>query len=262
MTVYNRTPRAAAAWREEFGGATADRHPLRPGPSSCSCASVPTTTCASHDRSRRRAVGHARRVSARRPHDRVCRARGGAPRSRGQRRRGLRRRTGVGRGGAQQGTLTGSCAAAREDAVVRAAIVIDAYARACTRLGGPGAGQRCKMVNQIAIAGLLQALAEAIDFAQRAGLDIDTVVRTISQGAAGSWQMENRATTMAAGEFDFGFALDWMRKDLGLCLREADRLGASLPVTALVDQHYARLQRDGHGRWDSSALIALLSSPT
>jgi 3-hydroxyisobutyrate dehydrogenase len=137
--------------------------------------------------------------------------------------------------------------------------VIDAYALACTLLGPSGSGQLCKMVNQISIAGLLQGLSEGIDFATRAGLDIEKVVDTISKGAAGSWQMENRATTMAANEFDFGFALDWMRKDLGICLAEGDRVGASLPVTALVDQFYARLQRQGHGRWDTSSLIHLLN---
>ncbi|MEZ5243688.1 MAG: NAD(P)-dependent oxidoreductase [Acidimicrobiales bacterium] len=162
-----------------------------------------------------------------------------------------------GQAGAENGVLTVMCGGDEAD-FDRAAPVIDAYARACTLLGPSGSGQLCKMVNQIAIAGLVQGLAEGIDFAVRAGLDVGTVVETISRGAAGSWQMENRATTMAAGEFDFGFALDWMRKDLGICLAEADRIGASLPVTALVDQFYARLQRQGHGRWDSSSLISLL----
>ncbi|MDW3217776.1 MAG: NAD(P)-dependent oxidoreductase [Acidimicrobiales bacterium] len=162
-----------------------------------------------------------------------------------------------GQAGAENGTLTVMCGGDQPD-FDRAAPIIDAYARAVTLLGGPGSGQLCKMVNQICIAGLLQGLAEGVDFATRAGLDIDTVVETISKGAAGSWQMENRATTMAADEFDFGFALDWMRKDLGICLTEGDRVGASLPVTALVDQFYARLQRQGHGRWDTSSLISLL----
>jgi len=163
-----------------------------------------------------------------------------------------------GQAGAENGVLTVMCGGAQEH-FDQVAPVIDAYARACTLLGGPGSGQLCKMVNQISIAGLLQGLAEGIDFASRAGLDIEKVVDTISKGAAGSWQMENRAPTMAAGEFDFGFALDWMRKDLGICLAEGDRIGASLPVTALVDQFYAQLQRQGHGRWDTSSLISLLS---
>jgi 3-hydroxyisobutyrate dehydrogenase-like beta-hydroxyacid dehydrogenase len=162
-----------------------------------------------------------------------------------------------GQAGAENGALTVMCGGDQTD-FDRVAPVIDAYARACTWLGPSGSGQLCKMVNQIAIAGILQGLSEGIDFAVRAGLDIDTVVETISKGAAGSWQMENRASTMAAREFDFGFALDWMRKDLGICLTEADRVGASLPVTALVDQFYARLQRQGHGRRDTSALISLL----
>ena len=162
-----------------------------------------------------------------------------------------------GQAGAENGVLTVMCGGEQE-VFDRAAPVIDAYARAVTLVGGPGSGQLTKMVNQISIAGLLQGLSEGIDFAMRAGLDVDGVVDTISKGGAGSWQMENRATTMAAGKFDFGFALDWMRKDLGICLTEADRIGASLPVTALVDQFYARLQREGHGRWDTSSLIRLL----
>jgi 2-hydroxy-3-oxopropionate reductase len=140
----------------------------------------------------------------------------------------------------------------------RAVPVIDAYARTVTRLGPPGSGQLTKMVNQICIAGLLQALSEGIDFARRAGLDVDQVVETISQGAAGSWQMANRGSTMGSREFDFGFALNWMRKDLAICFDEAKRIQATLPVTAVVDQFYARLQRQGHGRWDTSSLIELL----
>ena len=162
-----------------------------------------------------------------------------------------------GESGARNGALTVMCGG--DQAVFdRAEPVIGAYARAVTRLGGPGAGQLTKMVNQICIAGMLQGLAEGIDFARRAGLDVDQVVDTISQGAAGSWQMENRGSTMGRRQFDFGFALDWMRKDLAICLAEAERIGATLPVTALVDQYYARLQRRGRGRWDTSSLIELL----
>ena len=162
-----------------------------------------------------------------------------------------------GESGARNGVLTVMCGG--EAAVFdRAAPVIGAYARAVTRLGSPGAGQLTKMVNQICIAGMLQGLSEGIDFARRAGLDVDQVVDTISQGAAGSWQMENRGSTMGRRQFGFGFALDWMRKDLAICLAEAERIGATLPVTALVDQYYARLQRQGHGRWDTSSLIELL----
>ena len=162
-----------------------------------------------------------------------------------------------GQAGAENGVLTVMCGGAEAD-FDRAAAVIDAYSRACNLLGGPGSGQLCKMVNQICIAGLVQGLSEGIDFAQRAGLDVGAVVETISKGAAGSWQMENRAQTMADGTFDYGFALDWMRKDLRICFDEAGRNGATLPITAIVDQFYARLQRQGHGRWDTSTLIHLL----
>jgi 3-hydroxyisobutyrate dehydrogenase-like beta-hydroxyacid dehydrogenase len=163
-----------------------------------------------------------------------------------------------GQAGAQSGQLTVMCGADDEGVYEAARAVIMAYARECRRLGPAGAGQTTKMVNQICIAGLLQGLAEGIAFAQRAGLDIDEVVSTISQGAAGSWQMQNRARTMAAGEFDFGFAVQWMRKDLAICLAEADRLGAMLPVTALVDQFYKQVIERGGRRWDTSSLVHLL----
>ncbi len=162
-----------------------------------------------------------------------------------------------GQAGAENGVLTVMCGGEQEH-FDRAAAVIDAYSRACNLLGGPGSGQLTKMVNQIAIAGLLQGLSEAVNFAQSAGLDVSQVVDTISKGAAGSWQMENRAETMAADKFDYGFALDWMRKDLRIAMEEAGRVGASLPVTAMIDQFYARLQAQGHGRWDTSTLIHLL----
>jgi len=125
-------------------------------------------------------------------------------------------------------------------------------------MGGPGSGQLTKMVNQICIAGLVQALSEGINFAAKAGLDVEKVLDVISKGAAQSWQMENRGKTMVAGKFDFGFAVDWMRKDLGICIAEGRSNGAALPVTALVDQFYARLQAKGGGRWDTSSLIHLL----
>jgi len=140
----------------------------------------------------------------------------------------------------------------------RAEKVIAAYARMCKLLGPAGSGQLTKMVNQICIAGLVQGLAEGIHFAKRAGLDIDAVIETISKGAAQSWQMENRYKTMAAGKFDFGFAVDWMRKDLSICAGEARKNGASLPVAALVDQFYAEVQKMGGRRWDTSSLIARL----
>ena len=159
-----------------------------------------------------------------------------------------------GQAGAEGGVLTVMCGGDQDD-FDRVAPVIDAYSRACNRLGGPGAGQLTKMVNQICIAGLVQGLSEGINFAQRAGLDVTAVVDTISKGAAGSWQMENRAQTMADGVFDYGFALDWMRKDLRICFEEAQRNGAPLPIAEIVDGFYAELQDEGLGRWDTSTLI-------
>ncbi len=162
-----------------------------------------------------------------------------------------------GEAGAQNGALTVMCGG---DAGVfaQAEKVIAAYARACNLLGASGSGQLAKMVNQICIAGVVQGLAEALHFAQKANLDIEKLIATISKGAAQSWQMENRYKTMTAGKFDFGFAVDWMRKDLGICLTEARRNGAHLPLTALVDQFYSEVQAMGGKRWDTSSLIALL----
>jgi 3-hydroxyisobutyrate dehydrogenase len=140
----------------------------------------------------------------------------------------------------------------------RAQPVISAYARMVGLMGPAGAGQLTKMINQICIAGLVQGLAEGIHFGKQAGLDIEKVIEVISKGAAGSWQMENRHKTMNAGKYDFGFAVDWMRKDLGICLAEADRNGAKLPVTALVDQFYKDVQQMGGKRWDTSSLLARL----
>jgi 3-hydroxyisobutyrate dehydrogenase len=162
-----------------------------------------------------------------------------------------------GQAGAENGALTVMCGG-EEIAFRRAEPVIAAYAKACNLLGPVGSGQLAKMVNQICIAGLVEGLAEGLHFAKRAGLDIEKLIATISKGAAQSWQMENRYKTMADGKFDFGFAVDWMRKDLGICLSEARRNGAHLPVTALVDQFYSEVQKMGGKRWDTSSLIALL----
>jgi 3-hydroxyisobutyrate dehydrogenase len=162
-----------------------------------------------------------------------------------------------GQAGAENGVLTVMCGGDAEP-YGRAEKVIAAYARMCKLLGPAGAGQLTKMVNQICIAGLVQGLSEGIHFAQKAGLDVEAVIETISKGAAQSWQMENRYKTMAAGKFDFGFAVDWMRKDLSICLGEARKNGASLPVSALVDQFYAEVQKMGGRRWDTSSLIARL----
>ena len=162
-----------------------------------------------------------------------------------------------GQAGAENGVLTVMCGG---DAPVyaRAEPVIAAFARACRLMGPSGAGQLTKMVNQICIGGLVQALSEGVHFAQAAGLDVEAVIEVISKGAAQSWQMENRYRTMNEGKFDFGFAVDWMRKDLSICLEEARRNGAQLPVTALVDQFYADVQKLGGGRWDTSSLLARL----
>jgi 3-hydroxyisobutyrate dehydrogenase len=162
-----------------------------------------------------------------------------------------------GQAGAENGVLTIMCGGEKAD-YDRIAPVIQAYARMQQLLGGPGAGQLTKMVNQICIAGLVQGLAEGLNFAVKAGLDAEAVVGVISKGAAQSWQMENRYKTMLADKFDFGFAVDWMRKDLGICLDEAKRNGARLPVTALVDQFYGEVQDMGGGRWDTSSLLRRL----
>jgi len=164
-----------------------------------------------------------------------------------------------GQAGAQKGTLTvmlGGEAAACE----RAGPVIGAYAKTIQRIGDSGAGQLAKMVNQICIAGTVQGLAEAVHFAKRSGIDADAVLAAISKGAAQSWQMENRWPTMVAGQFEFGFAVDWMRKDLGLVLDEARANGATVALTALVDQFYADVQKLGGRRWDTSSLVARLET--
>ena len=150
------------------------------------------------------------------------------------------------------------CGGDRKD-FARIEATLGVYARAITLMGPAGTGQLTKMVNQICIAGLLQGLAEGMNFAKRAGLNGDRVVDVIAKGAAGSWQMENRGKTMLADTFDFGFAVDWMRKDLGMCLAEANRNGASLPVIAVVDQFFKNVQALGGGRWDTSSLMRLLT---
>lgn len=162
-----------------------------------------------------------------------------------------------GQAGAENGQLTIMCGGAAE-IYAKVEPVMAAYAKACRLMGPAGAGQLTKMVNQICIAGLVQALSEGVHFAMKAGLDPEEVIAAISKGAAQSWQMENRHKTMIAGKFDFGFAVDWMRKDLSICLAEARRNGAQLPVTALVDQFYAQVQKSGGARWDTSSLITLL----
>ena len=165
-----------------------------------------------------------------------------------------------GQAGAENGVLT-VMAGGDADSFEKVAPIMSSYGRAVTLMGPVGSGQLTKMVNQIAIAGLLQGLSEALNFATNVGLDEKLVLDVISKGAAQSWQMENRGTTMVDDKFDFGFAVEWMRKDLGICLDEANASGARLPVTALVDQFYAQVVAKGGARWDTSSLIKLLRNP-
>jgi len=162
-----------------------------------------------------------------------------------------------GQAGAESGQLSIMCGGDQKDYDL-AEPVMNIYSKLCRRIGDSGTGQMTKMCNQIAIAGLVQGLAEALHFASKAGLDGEAVIEVISQGAAGSWQMSNRYQTMLQDHFDHGFAVDWMRKDLGICLATADENGASLPVTALVDQFYKDVQKLGGGRWDTSSLFKRL----
>jgi len=162
-----------------------------------------------------------------------------------------------GQAGAENGMLSIMCGG-NQKAFDKAKPILDSYSKICKRIGNSGAGQQTKMCNQIAIAGLVQGLSEALHFAEKAGLDGRDVVEVISQGAAGSWQMENRYETMLDEHFNHGFAVDWMRKDLKICLEASDQIGASLPVTALVSEFYKDIQKMGGGRWDTSSLIARL----
>jgi 3-hydroxyisobutyrate dehydrogenase-like beta-hydroxyacid dehydrogenase len=261
VTVYNRTEAKARAWTEQHGGSTAAT------PAQAAAGKDIVFTCVGDDPDLRDVVlGGGGVLDAMasgaifvdhttasadlaREIDAAGRERGiaclDAPVSGGQ-------------AGAENGKLTvmvGGDAAAFE----RAAPVIDAYSHNCKRIGDAVAGQLTKMVNQIAIAGVVQGLAEALNFADRAGLDSAKVIDVISKGAAQSWQMENRWQTMADGEFEFGFAVEWMRKDLRICLQESRRNGAELPVAALVDQFYADVVGMGGKRWDTSSLIARLN---
>jgi len=260
VTVYNRTTAKAEAWVAEFGGA------LGVTPANAAQGAEIVFSCVGNDDDLRAVCTGAQgafatmapgsllvdhtTVSAKvtRELANEAGARGigfvDAPISGGQ-------------AGAENGVLSVMCGGAQAD-FDRAAPVIDAYARICKRIGEAGAGQVTKMCNQIAIAGLVQGLSEALHFAQKAGLDGRAVVEVISQGAAGSWQMSNRYETMLDDHFEHGFAVDWMRKDLGICLDEADLNGASLPVTALVDQFYKDVQKLGGARWDTSSLIKRL----
>lgn len=264
VAVYNRTASKALAWVALHGNRAAptpaeaaegasivllcvgnddDVREVVLGESGCLAAMAPGSILVDHTTA---SAGLARELSAH------CAERGvgfvDAPVSGGQ-------------AGAENGALTVMCGADDPDIYERVEAVVGAYAKRCRRMGPVGSGQLTKMVNQICIAGLLQGLAEGVAFAQRAGLDVDEVVDVIGQGAAQSWQMDNRATTMAASEFDFGFAVEWMLKDLGICLDEAARNGARLPVTALVEQFYRQIDQRGGARWDTSSLVDLLQHP-
>ena len=260
VTVYNRTAARAEAWVEEHGGSHA------PTPAAAAEGAEFVMVCVGDDPDVRTVTTAADGALSTMQPGSVLVDHTTASADLAQEVHAAAAAVGVGfvdapisggQAGAENGVLTVMCGGERAD-FDRAAPLIAAYSRACRLLGGPGSGQLTKMVNQICIAGLVQGLSEGLDFAIRAGLDVGEVVETISKGAAGSWQMENRSQTMADRRFDHGFALDWMRKDLGICLAQAERIGAHLPVTALVDQFYARLQHQGHGRWDSSSLIELL----
>ena len=260
VTVYNRTAARAEAWIEEHGGFQA------PTPAAAAEGAEFVMVCVGDDPDVRAVTTTADGVLSTMESGSVLVDHTTASADLAQEVHTAAAAVGVGfvdapisggQAGAENGVLTVMCGGESAD-FDRAAPLIAAYSRACRLLGGPGSGQLTKMVNQICIAGLIQGLSEGLDFAVRAGLNVGEVVETISKGAAGSWQMENRSQTMADRQFDHGFALDWMRKDLGICLAQAERIGAHLPVTALVDQFYARLQHQGHGRWDSSSLIELL----
>ncbi|MEQ8340579.1 MAG: NAD(P)-dependent oxidoreductase [Marinovum algicola] len=262
VTVYNRTAAKAEAWAGEHGGASA------PTPAEAARGAEFVMACVGNDDDLRAVclgeegafagmdegtvfVDHTT-VSAAVTRELYDAAEAGgiafvdAPVSGGQ-------------AGAENGQLAVMCGG-DQAAYDRAEPVIAAYAKACRRLGESGAGQMTKMVNQICIAGLVQGLSEGLHFAQKAGLDGAAVVDVISGGAAGSWQMANRYETMLADQFEHGFAVDWMRKDLAICLKTADEVGASLPVTALVDQFYKDVQKLGGGRWDTSSLIKRLNA--
>jgi 3-hydroxyisobutyrate dehydrogenase len=264
MTVYNRTSAKAAGWVARYGGRTA------PTPREAAAVADVVFACVGNDDDLRSValgpdgalagmkagavfVDHttASAAVARELHGKAKALGLGfidAPVSGGQ-------------AGAENGQLTVMCGGDQSD-YDKAAPAIAHFARMCRLLGPAGSGQLAKMVNQIAIAGLLEGLAEAINFGRLAGLDMAAVIDVISKGAAGSWQMDNRHATMMAGKFDFGFAVDLMRKDLGICLAEARSNGAPLPVTALVDQFYAEVQRLGGNRWDTSSLISRFARPS
>ena len=261
VTVYNRTAAKAVAWAAEYGGASAAT------PREAAAGADTVFACVGNDNDLRSVVlgadgafaGMAKNavfVDHTTASAEVARELYAAARAAGL--HFIDAPVSGGQAGAVNGALTVMCGGDAEP-FARMQPVAMHFAKAVTLLGASGSGQLAKMVNQICIAGLVQGLAEALAFGQKAGLDMPQVLDVIGKGAAQSWQMDNRGKTMLAGKFDFGFAVDWMRKDLGLVLDEARRNGAQLPVTALVDQFYAELQGMGGRRWDTSSLIARLN---
>ncbi|PKO60451.1 MAG: oxidoreductase [Betaproteobacteria bacterium HGW-Betaproteobacteria-18] len=268
VTVFNRTAAKAVAWCEEYAVATGQKGNLHHAPTPCLAthnADLVFCCVGNDDDLRSVALGGEGAFVGMRPgavfvdhttaSANVARELYAAARAQGL--NFVDAPVSGGQAGAQNGALTVMCGGDRA-AFETAQPVAMAFSKAFTYLGDSGAGQLAKMVNQICIAGLVQGLAEAIAFGQKAGLDMNLVLDVIGKGAAQSWQMDNRGKTMVADKFDFGFAVDWMRKDLGLVLDEAKRNGASLPATALIDQFYGDVQRMGGRRWDTSSLIKRL----
>jgi 3-hydroxyisobutyrate dehydrogenase len=260
VTVFNRTPAKSKAWAEKFGGRTAstpqaaaegqdfvmacvgnddDLRAITTGENGAFAGMEPNAIFVDHTTASAEVARELNAAADKRGFKFID-----APVSGGQ-------------AGAENGALTVMCGGGA-DAYAKAEPVIAAYAKMCKLLGPAGSGQLTKMVNQICIAGLVEALSEGIHFAKKAGLDVNAVIEVISKGAAQSWQMENRYKTMNDGKFDFGFAVEWMRKDLSICLAEARRNGASLPVTAVVDAFYSEVETMGGKRWDTSSLLARL----
>jgi 3-hydroxyisobutyrate dehydrogenase-like beta-hydroxyacid dehydrogenase len=264
VTVYNRTAAKARQWADQFGGAVAAT------PAEAAAGAEVVFACVGNDDDLRSvAVGeqgaiegmNAGSIFVDHTTASASVARELAEQFARQQCQFLDAPVSGGQQGAENGALT-VMVGGDEDAFNRVQSLIDVYSRSVQRLGPAGSGQLCKMVNQICIAGLVQGLSEGLHFATQAGLDPHQVVEVISKGAAQSWQMENRYQTMLAGEFEHGFAVDWMRKDLGIVLDEARRNASKLPVTALVDQFYADVQEMGGGRWDTSSLLARLQGKT